>query len=261
MSLPSKSTMELKTRTVPMRVLVLGFCRTGTSSIREALRMLGYNDTHHMDSVFRDPSQIDLWTAAIDAKFFGKGKALREGGVGFLARGLSDLPSILFAEDLVDAYPEAKVILTLRDPDAWYNSYDNTIGSMLRSRTSYIAAALNPSFYGKGFYFGRTCSAALLGKDGALKDVAKARFVEHYDRVRSLVPPERLLEYRVGEGWLRLCEFLGDDMPAEDFPNTNDTKTIREKEADAVRAVYLGVAKFILLALFLGMGIYWQTCR
>ncbi|KAF7355897.1 hypothetical protein MVEN_00918600 [Mycena venus] len=255
MSPHSKSSTELKTRTVPMRVLVLGFCRTGTSSMRDALRMLGYNDTHHMDSVFRDPSQIGPWTAAIHDKFFGKGKPYGRAEWDSLlgdCQAVTDLPSILFAEDLIEAYPEAKVVLTLRDPDAWYISYDRTIGSILRSRTSYIAGALNPGFLGKFFPFARACSAALLGKDSRAallgkeetsKDVAKARFVAHYDRVRSLVPPERLLEYRVSEGVATAVR-------------------VSWGRSDVVWTVYRGVAlKFVLPALLLGVAIYWQTHR
>jgi hypothetical protein len=104
--------------------------------------------------------------------------------------------------------------------------------------------------------------AAPLGKEDTSKDAAKACFVAHYDRVRSLVPPELLLEYCVGDGWPRLCEFLGYDVPAEDFPNTNDTRMIRARVADAVWEVYREVAlRLAVLALLLGMAIYWQTRR
>ncbi|KAJ7827607.1 P-loop containing nucleoside triphosphate hydrolase protein, partial [Mycena olivaceomarginata] len=235
MSPPSKSSTELKTRTVPMRVLVLGFPCTGTSSMRDALRMLGYNDTHHMDSVFRDPSQIWPWTAAIYDMIYGKGKPYGRAEWDSLLgdcqarypRAVTNLPSILFAEALIDAYPEAKVILTLREADAWYISYNNNIGSILRSPHVPILQVHSTRASKNG-------CAALLGKEDTSKDEAKACFVAHYDRVRSLVPPELLLEYRVGEGWPRLCEFLGDGVPAEDFPNTNDTRMIRARVADAV---------------------------
>ncbi|KAF8187627.1 hypothetical protein K438DRAFT_1972766 [Mycena galopus ATCC 62051] len=171
------------------------------------------NETQHMDSVCRDPSQIGPWTAAIHDRFFGKGKLYGRAEWDSLL-GASQLPSILFAEDLIDAYPEEKkVILTSRDPDAWYISYDSTIGSILRSRTSYIAGALYPGFLGKFFLFARACPGALLGNGDTLKDMAKARFAAHQDR-----------EWRVGEGWPRLCKSLADDVPAEDYPNTNDTR-------------------------------------
>ena len=86
-------------------------------------------------------------------------------------------------------------------------------------------------------------------------------FVAHYDRMRSLVPPERLLEYHVSEGWPRLCEFLGDEVPAEVFP-TNDTRMIHAMVADAVWVVYCGVAlRLALPALLLGVAICLQTRR
>ncbi|KAJ6484858.1 hypothetical protein C8R45DRAFT_999440 [Mycena sanguinolenta] len=270
----SESSTEPKVRTVPKRVFVLGFPCTGTSSMRDALRILGYNNIHHMDSVFRDPSQIWPWMAAIYNMILGKGKLYRRAELDSLlgdCQAVMDLPSILFADELITAYPEAKVILTLCDPDAWYISYDNAIGSILRSRAFYIAGALNPGLLGKFIPFARTCSAVLLSKSGhaALRrkedlseDEAKACFVAHYDLVRSLVPPERLLEYRVSEGWPRLCEFLGDEVPAEAFPNTNDTRMIHAMVADAVWVVYRGVAlRLALPALLLGVAVYLQKRR
>jgi hypothetical protein len=61
----------------------------------------------------------------------------------------------------------------------------------------------------------------------AEEEKSKVRFVEHYENVRKLVPKERLLEYQVGEGWHRLCTFLGDKVPDTEFPRVNDTETLK----------------------------------
>jgi hypothetical protein len=139
------------------------------------------------------------------------------------------------------------VILTIRDPDRWWQSYNDTIGHILRSRRTHLAEALNPFFFGKFMGFSRLCSAVLLGSEYVSEDEAKARFVAHYDKVRGTVPSERLLEYRVGEGWERLCSFLGDSVPEVDFPRTNDTKMIRARAQTASARVFRGVGLGVVL--------------
>ncbi|KAJ7920167.1 hypothetical protein B0H13DRAFT_2425600 [Mycena leptocephala] len=209
-------------RTVPMRVLVLGFCRTGTAyefdsampaaavyslgtrlAMHSALRIVGYNDTHHMNTVIQNPSEIDAWTAAINAKFYGRGKpydrAERDALLGNF-QAVTDTPSVIFAEDLIAAYPEAKVILTIRDPDR--------------------------------------CRAARIRVRA--EDEAKARFVAHYDKVRGGLVGEAARISR-GRGWERLCSFLGDNVPEVDFPRTNDTKMIRTRAQTASARVFRGV--------------------
>ena len=61
--------------------------------------------------------------------------------------------------------------------------------------------------------------------EGDFEKNGKRRFHEYYAEVRSLVPPENLLEYKMGEGWQPLCDFLDVPMPdaKKKFPRTNDT--------------------------------------
>ncbi|KAJ6573105.1 P-loop containing nucleoside triphosphate hydrolase protein [Mycena vulgaris] len=217
-------------RTVPMRVLVLGFCRTGTSSMREALKTLGYKATHHGMAVISNPPEADMWTEAINAKFFGKGKpyGLEEWDqlLGH-CQAVTDVPSILFSEELIAAYPDAKVVLTNRDPAKWWKSYRDSLRVIYRSRRARLAGWLDPNDWGKMLKFTDMALSVVLGSAaGAKEEESKARFIAHYERVRRSVPQERLLEYEVGEGWDRLCAFLGDDVPNTDFPRVNDTKAI-----------------------------------
>ncbi|KAJ7457779.1 P-loop containing nucleoside triphosphate hydrolase protein [Mycena latifolia] len=218
-------------RTVPMRVLVLGFFRTGTSSIKAALEMLGYNEVHHGTSPVNNPLEADMWTEAINAKFFGEGKPYgREEWDQLLGhcQAVTDAPSILFSEELIAAYPDAKVILTNRDPAKWWKSYDGSLQSMARSKTLTLAAWLSPRL-SKAVTFSKLTMATMLGSaTDAKEEESKARFIAHYEKIRRIVPKERLLEYQVGEGWDRLCAFLGQEVPATDFPRLNDTKAIRQ---------------------------------
>jgi hypothetical protein len=70
------------------------------------------------------------------------------------------------------------------------------------------------------------------------EDHVKARFIEHYQHIRDLVPKENLLEYRVGEGWEILCAFLGNDVPEANFPWTNDTQMLLKRLETWTWAVY-----------------------
>ncbi|KAJ7218446.1 P-loop containing nucleoside triphosphate hydrolase protein [Mycena pura] len=218
------------TRKVPMVLLCLGYSRTGTASMRVALELLGYHETNHGFRVMMNPSDREMWTEAINAKFFGKGRLYGRAEWDQLlghCMAVADVPHILFAEELVAAYPEAKVVLTIRDPDRWWASYSGTIAEMLRAPHG-LHPWLVPRTLAKMRAFQHLVFRALFGTSSPTPEVAKACFVAHYDAVRRLVPRERLLEYHVGEGWSRLCVFLEKPVPEEPFPKLNDTPAYRE---------------------------------
>jgi len=107
-------------RTIPMRVLCLGYARTGTFGLYTALKMLGYNP-YHMAAAMQNPKGIfPCWNEALEAKYEGKGKLWgREEFDKMLGRhdAVLDVPCILFVEELIKMYPDAKVILTERPVD------------------------------------------------------------------------------------------------------------------------------------------------
>lgn len=127
-------------RTVPMKVLMLGMGRTATeckcrlryytnysdllAATCAALRLLGINEMYHgWQPLFENPRDNEMWMEAIEAKFDGKGKPYGRAEFDKLlghCQGVSDMPAIVFAEELIAAYPEAKVILTHRNFDTWY---------------------------------------------------------------------------------------------------------------------------------------------
>ncbi|KAF7352155.1 hypothetical protein MVEN_01178700 [Mycena venus] len=220
-----------KPRTVPMQVLVLGFPRTGTSSMRIALEKLGYNETNHGFTVSESPLEMEMWTEAINAKFFGKGKPYGRAEWDQLlghCMAVTDMPHLLFAEELIAAYPEAKVVLTTRNVDRWWKSYKDTIGGALASPVGDIPARFEANTVDMVREFTRLAYNAMFGTDNVTEEVAKKRYIEYYDEVQSLVPKERLLEYRVGEGWESLCRFLEKNVPVEPFPHVNDTQAFQD---------------------------------
>lgn len=108
---------------LPMRILCLGLSRTGTVSLRKALHILGYRPYHGF-SMIENPPDAELWREALDAKFEGKGEVWEDAGAFDQVLGTSDavldVPGSLFVEELVNAYPEAKVVVTVRDEEEWY---------------------------------------------------------------------------------------------------------------------------------------------
>ncbi|KAJ7775346.1 P-loop containing nucleoside triphosphate hydrolase protein [Mycena metata] len=228
-------------RKVPMEILVLGFCRTGTASMRAALSVLGYGGAHHIGRVMQNPGEIAAWNAAIDSKFQPTGRYNHPNWDQLLGefRVVADVPGILFAEELIQAYPDARVILTTRDPDRWWKSMHTTLLVMLDLKHTRLARWLNPHGLGRFVPFARRNLEILLGPLDTIDEVtAKMRYVQYNDNIQQLVPPGRLLEYKMGQGWESLCVFLDKEVPRVEFPHKNDTKMILEGSERQVWGIY-----------------------
>ncbi|KAL3418034.1 nad dependent epimerase [Phlyctema vagabunda] len=210
-------------RTVPMRVLMLGLGRTGTSSLRAAMKDLGYEDTYHMMSCsIENPPDALLWRDAFAAKF-DNGPAFTRADWDQLlghCQAVCDWPAVAFAEELIEAYPEAKVVMTTRDVHSWHASTMKTVywrvsDPELRwlSYFSWAAGLYYPmlkKFFDEFF-------------KGDFPGQGKQIFTAHYEHVRTLVPPERLLEFNIKDGWEPLCKFLEEPVPkGVKFPHVND---------------------------------------
>ncbi|KAJ7627485.1 P-loop containing nucleoside triphosphate hydrolase protein [Roridomyces roridus] len=238
-----------------MKVLVLGFCRTGTASMRAALTTLGYGPAHHIGRVMADPREVDVWRAAIHAKYEGKGKLIERETWDDMFGDLqvvADVPGILFAEDLIQAYPDAQIIITTRDPDRWWRSFRETLLPMLDTHHTRLARWLDPHDFGRFVPFARMNLEVLLGPLESLGEVeAKRRYGEYYARVRGLLADaqrdSRVLEYQMGDGWAPLCAFLGREVPDVAFPHKNDTHMILAGSQKRVRAIYWRAARGLFI--------------
>ncbi|RYP67874.1 hypothetical protein DL771_006982 [Monosporascus sp. 5C6A] len=213
-------------RTVPMKVLILGLGRTGTASMRAAMQRLGYVDTYHMMSCsIENPPDALFWMDALRAKYDGVGKPFEREDWDKLmghCQAVCDWPAIAFAKELIEAYPEAKVVLTNRDVDSWHAS---TLRTVYWRVTDPELRALSYVSWAAGMYYPMLKKFFDTFFLGDFPNKGKEVFLRHYDEVRSLVPPERLLEYKVADGWEPLCEFLGEPVPkGVKFPNVNDNR-------------------------------------
>jgi hypothetical protein len=207
-----------------LRVIGVGFGRTGTASLKAALQALGLPCCHGFD-LLAQPERVRLWETVAD----GQPADWEEIFSGYQAT--VDWPGVAFWKELVGAYPDAKVLLTVRDPDRWYDSMDRTILHAVRqSRTpgfefSAPAKLVTPEL--------RRMIAKVIwqrsfgGRLDGRKHVIEV-FERHNQEVRRYVPAQRLLVYEVAEGWEPLCAFLGVPVPAGmPFPHLNDAVSLQ----------------------------------
>jgi hypothetical protein len=128
---------------------------------------------------------------------------------------------VLFAEELLVAYPDAKVILTERDVDGWVASMQRSYYKVLMSRGMRILSVLDGEFLGKYYAMGMGSLHTWTGGDINNFEKLKEGYVKHNERMRAIVPKERLLEWHPRNGWQPLCEFLGKEVPEGEFPKVN----------------------------------------
>jgi hypothetical protein len=215
-----------------MRVIGVGFGRTGTASLKAALERLGLGPCYHMADVVQQPQRARAW---LDASA-GRGPAWDEIFDGF--QSTVDWPGAAFWQDLVAAYPDAKVILTVRDPQRWYTSANDTLFRLWRRRRAPMARLklrlrsvrrpLMADFVAMAEAV--VCRRVFDGRE-ADRDYAIGVFEQHNTDVQKTVPPERLLVFNVADGWAPLCEFLGVEAPDEPFPRLNDTAEFNRRQA------------------------------
>ncbi len=205
-----------------LQVIGAGLGRTGTLSLKTALEMLGFGPCHHMMEVFADADrQIPLWNRVAD----GEAVDWEEIFGDFLAA--VDWPSCHYYAELAERYPEAKVVLSLRDPESWYKSMTETlIPTMAKLREASPNASENP------YRFTDTIVAKGTFDHDFSKENAIAAFERHNAEVQRRIPPERLLVFRAADGWEPLCDFLGVPVPAEPFPRVNDRAQFQERNRE-----------------------------
>lgn len=196
-----------------IQVIGAGFGRTGTMSLKAALEQLGFGPCYHMSEVMEHSGHEYKWHAAchggsLDWSVFD----------GY--RAAVDWPAAHYWRELIDRYPKAKVILSVRDGESWYKSVTDTIYGRISSPL--------PDEAPEVLRIHREMTRKIVLEDtfgGRFLDKKHAIgvFERHNEEVRRAVEPSRLLVYNVKEGWEPLCDFLGVTIPSEPFPRVNDT--------------------------------------
>ncbi len=196
-----------------MQVIGAGFGRTGTSSLQKALEELLGGRCYHMKDIMTNPVQLQSWhdfavgkTSSLDWKRLLEGYA-----------AAVDCPVCLYYKELMDVFPEAKVILTLRDSDSWWRSFNRLMSLVDKAR---LLCFLSPKL-SKVARFTDTIIIENAFNGKLEKEQCIHIFESHNAAVRKTVPQERLLEYDVRQGWQPLCDFLGLTVPDNHFPHLN----------------------------------------
>ena len=198
-----------------MSIMVIGagFGRTGTLSLKTALEQLGLGPCHHMVELFKHPEQIPVWDAATDGAAVDW-EALLAG-----YRSIVDWPGCHFWRELVDRYPGAKVVLTVRDPAGWYRSAADTIFRFMLEKPKD-----DPAYRAQWRLVRKMILEQTFGGSVADPELAMEVLKMHDAEVKRTVPDDRLLVYEVKEGWAPLCAFLGVPVPDAPFPKSNTTE-------------------------------------
>lgn len=198
-----------------LKVIGSGLGRTGTLSTKLALEQLGFAPCHHMVEVFTHPDTVPLWIEA------GRGRADWDAIFdGYAA--MVDHPGCCYWRELADAYPDAKVLHTVRDPEKWFASTQATIfnpdrpagppAGPFRDFMDQVHAWYGGDIHDRGF----------------MVDF----FHRHTEAVIAGVPKDRLLVFNVAEGWDPLCAFLGVPAPKGPYPRENSTHEFQTRVAD-----------------------------
>jgi hypothetical protein len=198
-----------------LSVIGAGFGRTGTESMKMALEILGLGPCHHMKEVIADPEKIRLWrsiargihapatVSTVDEPRWEQAFAGYSAAV--------DWPSAYFWRELSEYYPRAKILLTVRSPESWHASMEKTIFKTLKESTD--RASIGIRLIAEGVFGGRIHD----------RNHAISIYEKNIEEVQAAFDGDRLLTYRLGDGWEPLCRFLGKPVPDVPYPRSNST--------------------------------------
>ena len=201
-----------------LKVIGVGFGRTGTLSLKQALEILGFKKCYHMSEVVAHPDHVGLWRAA------WRGDAPWNQIFDGYAAAV-DWPTVTFWSRLVQYYPEAKVVLTVRDADSWFRSARDTI---FRSMTEGLASD-DPARHDRMVMLKEIIIDGTFNGDLDTRDNAVGIYTRHVERVVAEVPSDRLVLFDPREGWEPLCAAFDVPVPTVPFPRVNTSLEFVER--------------------------------
>lgn len=241
-----------------LKIIGAGFGRTGTMSVYTALNQLGF-PCYHMIEVIQNEnnkSHLDFWHKVANSE---PGVQHDWGQVFSSYTATVDNPACCVWRELLAAYPEAKVLLTLhpRGAEAWYESTIDTIyftETMWQFKVLEFATPFGRKFgdMSRKLIWQRSHRGTMTDRERAI-----AHYHQHIDDVTAAVPADRLLVFSADQGWRPLCEFLGVPVPQTAFPNVNDRAAIKQTLREMNRGAYAIVA----IGLLAGIGVAYGGFR
>jgi hypothetical protein len=225
---------------VALKIIGAGFGRTGTLSVYTALNELGF-PCYHMIEVLKNEenkSHLEFWRDVANSE---PGTRHNWEQVFSKYTAALDNPACCVWRELLSAYPEAKVVLTLhpKGAEAWYDSTMDTIYFTEKMWQFKVLEFTTPF----GRKFGDMCRKLIWQRShkGTMndRDKAIAHYNRHIEEVTATVPPDQLLVFSADQGWGPLCDFLGVPVPESKFPNVNDRIEIKKTVHEITRGAYV----------------------
>ncbi|KAI0111229.1 P-loop containing nucleoside triphosphate hydrolase protein [Nemania sp. FL0031] len=224
-----------------VQVICAGYPRTGTSTMALAVEQLFNGPFLHGGTqvLNREDAYCKKWVQVYDARARGDRERmmslLREVTAGFI--GVADLPPLDFLPELMELYPEAKVVLVERDPARWFESLMVVSRASTKPWLPYFIWVVPgwrwfPSlvrYYAEG--------AKKLLRQKPKEEVRRGTelLINWNNYVKETVPPEKLLVMQLKDGWAPLCKFLGVPEPEGPLPRANDTEAALQISRDVTR--------------------------
>lgn len=222
-----------------MKIIGAGFGRTGTLSLKKALEELGFGPCYHMVEVIKNWSHSKYWQAAAD------GRPVDWGALFEKYQSSVDYPASIFYREIYQAFPNAKILLSVRDPQRWYQSTLETIytatkmPNWMKKVIPFIPKMVDDVVW-DGIFEGRFEN----------QEFAIEVFNQWIETTKQNIPADRLLIFDVKEGWEPLCKFLDVPVPDTPFPHVNDRVTMK-------RILLTGKFVSIGIPIALVLGILW----
>jgi hypothetical protein len=214
-----------------LKIINAGLPRMATLSMAEAYRILGYKTQHSLDDAMNTPYFLiedaaeATWPTIPGARAVPRyTRADWDHLWGRKYDAVTDLAAP-FAPELIESYPEAKVVVVQRDFESWWPSFRSKVRGSVFNPLAALQLFLMWNIL--GFRGGHAMQKIQYGFFNArskkeIESHARKAYDSYYSKIRSMVPPEKRLEYQMGSGWEPLCKFLGKEVPSVEFPHTNE---------------------------------------
>jgi hypothetical protein len=207
-----------------MKVIGAGLPRTATLTQKISLEILGFGPSYHMVNILSDLSLVPQWQDAFDGD--ADWDTIFAG-----SQSTVDWPGSFFWRELIEVYPDAKVLLSVRSGHAWANSMKNTIWGVFYDEVLMRSLSDARTHVDPGWADYCELLKTMWQKSGLLGEmtgvfdpaIVAAAFDRYNDEVRETVPADRLLEWSPGDGWEPLCKFLDVPVPQAPIPHVNDS--------------------------------------
>ena len=234
--------------------------------MQQALKILGYENPYHFSSMYGNVQDADMWKEALRAKYKGYGtfgRAEWDQLLGHVA-AVTDAPCNIFGPELIETYPEAKVVLVEREIESWFKSWETLIDAA-------FSPLLRVLSYTDPLWFGKIQNVGMLWMETQLRARTKQQALDnsrdvyrrHYAEIRRITPKDRLFEYELGSGWRPLCDFLGKEVPNVAFPHANETKTLKtvfeEMGKKAIKSSLKNLGMLVSAVAVAGFAMYWAV--